>query len=103
MFNVRRPKQKPIVVIRAASCAELSNYEKQKLKSIEDNAQENKIEVINLSINGNKQRLEPVDKEVDIELGKLAFKSNVTPADLSSDEMFFIKCVLEDDLLNTEN
>ena len=39
MFDVRKPKQKPIVVIRAATGAELSNYEKHKLANIEENAQ----------------------------------------------------------------
>ena len=102
MFNVQRPKQKPIVVIRAASCAELSVYEKQKLKSIEDNAQENKIETISLSINGNKQRLEPTYKEVNLELGELALKSSITSADISSDELFVIKCMLDESSIETE-
>ena len=96
MFDVSKPKQKPIVVIRAATSSELSNYEKQKLASIEENAQENRIEVISLSTNGNKQRLEPLNKEVTIDLGDLAFRSKITNEDISSDELFFIKCALED-------
>ena len=46
MIEIRKPNKKPIVVIRAATGNELSNYEKRKLANIEDNAQENKIEVI---------------------------------------------------------
>ena len=94
MFDVRKPKQKPMVVIRAATGHELSNYEKYKLSSIEERAQENRIEVIKL----NDQRLEidPVNKEVKIELGDLAFKQKITQADLSADELFFIKCELDE-------
>lgn len=98
MFDVRKPTQKPIVVIRAATGNELSNYEKQKLANIEENAQENKIEVI--KVNGQKLQIDPLNKEVQINLGSLAFKSKVAPADISSNELFFIKCELDDnDLL----
>lgn len=94
MFEVRKPKQKPIVLIRSATGNELSNYEKRKLASIEANAQENTIEQVSLSIDNNKQTIAPIDKEVTIELGSLATKSEITPADLSVDELFFIKCEL---------
>lgn len=96
MFEVKKPKQKPIVVIRAATGNELSNYEKRKLATIEENAQENKIEAINLNINGQKQRIDPIDKEVDIKLGSLAAKSSVIPSDISRDELFVIRCELDD-------
>ena len=96
MFDVRKPNQKPIVVIRAATSSELSNYEKYKLANIEENAQENKIEVISVSINGNKQQVKPLNKEVNIELGNLALKSSITKEDISPDELFFIKCELEE-------
>ena len=95
MFTVNKPKQKPIVVIRTASAAELSAYEKRKLATIEDNAQENRIEAISLAIDGHKQQIEPLNKEVRIDLGKLACKSSVAPEDISSDELFFIKCTLD--------
>ena len=62
MFDVHKPKQKPIIVIRAASASELSEYEKQKLANIENNAQENKIEIISLNIDGNKQQIDPLNK-----------------------------------------
>lgn len=94
MFDVRKPVKKPIVVIRAATGNELSNYEKRKLANIEANAQENKIEVIRL--NDQKLQIDPINKEVRIDLGSLAFKSKVTHADLSAEELFFIKCELED-------
>jgi ABC-type Zn uptake system ZnuABC Zn-binding protein ZnuA len=96
MFDVRKPKQKPIVVIRAATGSELSEYEKHKLANIEKNAQENKIEVISLNVDGNKQRLEPLNKEVTIDLGSLAQKSSVTPNEISSDDLFVIKCELDE-------
>ena len=96
MFDVRKPTKKPIVVIRAATGYELSNYEKRKLANIEDNAQENKIEVIR--VNNQRLQIDPINKEVKIDLGNLAFKSKVTPGDLSADELFFIKCELDDDI-----
>lgn len=94
MFDVRKPSKKPIVVIRAATGNELSNYEKRKLANIEDNAQENKIEVIR--VNDQRLQVDPINKEVRIDLGNLAFKSKVTPGDLSADELFFIKCELDE-------
>jgi hypothetical protein len=94
MIEIRKPTQKPIVVIRAATGNELSNYEKRKLANIEDNAQENKIEVIR--VNNQKLQVDPINKEVRIDLGNLAFKSKVTPGDLSVDELFFIKCELDE-------
>lgn len=96
MFDVRKPKQKPIVVIRAATGAELSNYEKHKLANIEENAQKNRIEAISVNIAGDKQRIEPINKEVSLDLGSLAIKSNITPADIAKDELFFIKCELDE-------
>lgn len=96
MFDVRKPTKKPIVVIRAATGNELSNYEKRKLANIEDNAQENRIEVIR--VNNQQLQIDPINKEVRIDLGNLAFKSKVTPGDLSADELFFIKCELEEDI-----
>ena len=97
MFDVRKPNQKPIVIIRAATGSELSSYEKHKLANIEENAQENKIEVI--KINNQKLQIDPLNKEVRIELGNLAFKQKVAPEDMSADELFFIKCELDEALL----
>ena len=94
MIDIRKPKEQQITLIRAATGNELSNYEKQKLASIENNAQENKIEIITV----NNQRL-PIDstkKEVHIELGDLAFKNTVDAASISAEELFFIKCELDD-------
>jgi hypothetical protein len=99
MINIKKPNQKPIVVIRAATGNELSNYEKRKLANIEENAQVNKIEVI--KVNGQRIQVDPLNKEAKIDLGNLAFKSEVSPKDLSSDELFFIKCELDEtDLIN---
>ena len=94
MQDIRKPKQNPIVVIRAATGNELTNYEKRKLASIEDNAQENKIEVI--KINDTVLPIDPLNKEVRIELGQLATKDKVTPEELSSEELFMIKCELDE-------
>ena len=93
MIDIRKPAQKPIVVIRAATGNELSNYEKRKLANIEDNAQENKIEVI--KVNGQQLPIDPINKEVRIDLGELASKSKITPEEMSADDLFFIKCELE--------
>ena len=95
MIDIRRPNKNSIVVIRAASGNELSNYEKRKLANIEENAQVNKIEVI--KVNGQQLQIDPLNKEVKIDLGNLAFKSTVTPKDISSEELFFIKCELEEE------
>jgi hypothetical protein len=94
MIEIRKPEHKPIVVIRAATGNELSNYEKCKLANIEDNAQENKIEVIR--VNDQRLAIDPLNKEVRIDLGNLAFKNKVGPQELSADELFFIKCELDD-------
>lgn len=93
MFEVQKPKQKPVVIIRAATGNELSSYEKQKLANIEANAQENRIEVIR--VNDQRLKVDPLNKEVKIELGDLAFQHKVKPADLSTEELFFIKCELD--------
>lgn len=98
MIDIKRPSQKPVVVIRAASGHELSNYEKRKLEGIEERAQENKIEVIR--VNNQQLQIDPINKEVRIDLGGLAFKSKVGPEELSADELFFIKCELNEDSLN---
>lgn len=90
MINIRKPNNNPMTIIRAASGYELSNYEKRKLASVEENAQENKIEVI--KVNGQHLPIDPTLKEVEISLGDLAFKGTVTPADLSTKETFFIDC-----------
>lgn len=100
MIEIRKPTKKPIVVIRAASGHELSNYEKYKLANIEENAQVNKIEAIR--VNNKRVQIDPLTKEVNIELGDMAFKSEVTPKDLSANELFFIKCELDEtELLNS--
>lgn len=96
MFDVRRPEHKRIVVIRAASGNELSNYEKrmlEKLKTVENNAQENKIEVVR--INGEQLEVDPLNKEVKINLGALSKKDEITPDELSDEELFWISCELD--------
>lgn len=95
MINMQKQKSNTAVVIRTATGHELSEYEKNKLANIEENAQANKIEVI--SINGQRVQLDPVQKEAKINLGNLAFRSAVGPVDIASDELFFIQCSLDDE------
>lgn len=97
MIEIRKPSQKPVVIIRAATGNELSNYEKRKLAAIEDQAQVNKIEVIKL--NNQQLQVDPINKEVRIDLGQLAFKSKIGPEELTADELFFIKCELDEESL----
>ena len=95
MLELRKPTKKPIVVIRAATGNELSNYEKRKLANIEEAAQRNKIEVIKIN-----DRVLPIDienKEVRIDLGKLAEKDKITKNEISQEDLFFIKCELEEE------
>lgn len=94
MIEIRKPVHKPIVVIRAATGNELSNYEKRKLANIEENAQKNKIEII--KVNNQRLPIDPLTKEVNIELGSLAFKSKVSPGEISTEELFFIQCELNE-------
>jgi hypothetical protein len=93
MINIHKAASKPLVVIRAASGYELSEYEKHKLENIEDNAQENKIETI--KVNNQRLPIDSINKEVNINLGDLAFKSKITPKELLTDELFFINCELD--------
>lgn len=97
MFEVNKQPKKHIVIIRAATGYELSNYEKRKLAGIEKHAQENKIEAIRL--NNKKLAIDPLNKEVRIDLGDLAFKSKITSRDIDNDDLFFIKCELDEDNL----
>ena len=92
MIKIQNQQSTPVSIIRTASERELSNYEKNKLASIEDNAQQNRLEVIR--VNGTRV---PVDenKTVDIKVGDLAFKSVVSPSDLNNNELFFIRCSLD--------
>ena len=94
MLDIRKPKQESVVVIRAATGNELSNYEKRKLANIEEKAQENKIEVI--SLNGQKLQIDALNKEVRINLNELAFKDKITPNEISAEDLFFIKCELDE-------
>lgn len=99
MFEVQRPKKKPIVVIRTATPQELSDYEKWKIKNIEEGAQVNKIEAIRIMTSSNKEVFSSIDDKVaTIELGDIALKSRITPDDLSSEELFLIECALEDSI-----
>ena len=95
MFDIQRTKQKPIVLIRTATGSEFSNYEKRKLANIEDRAQENRIEVIR--VNDQRLPINPLNKEVRIDLGDLAFQQKLKPSDISTEELFFIKCAIDGD------
>ncbi len=105
MFEVRRPEEKPIVVIRTATPHELSNYEKWKLENIEEGAQVNKLEMIRVATPSKKEAFSSIEnKTARIELGELALKSEVTPEDISPEELFLIECSLDADVwANSEN
>ena len=99
MIKIQKQQQNaPLTVIRAASGNELTNYEKKKLATIEDNAQQNKIESI--KVNGKRAVIDPDTKAAHIELGGLAFKSAITSSELDTDELFFIKCELDESFIN---
>jgi hypothetical protein len=97
MFKIHKPKRRPIAIIRAASAYELTDYERRKLASVEENAQENKIETIRL--NGQLLDIDPSSKTIDINLGDLAFKSEILPSDMSDDEVFYLTCDSEEELI----
>lgn len=97
--HCKRPHRDQTVVIRAATINELSEYEEDKLAGIEENAQVNKIESIR--VNDRILPIDPATKEARLTLGNLAFTSKVAPKDISSNELFFITCELdESELLN---
>jgi hypothetical protein len=97
MFEVKRPEEKPIVVIRTATPHELSNYEKWKLEHIEEGAQVNKLEMIRVETPSKKEAFASIEnKTAKIELGDLALKNKVTSKDISPEELFLIECALEE-------
>lgn len=56
MLEIKRPAQKPVVIVRTATRYELSKYEKDKLANTKDNDQENKIDLI--KINGQQLQID---------------------------------------------
>lgn len=97
MFEVKRPEEKPIIVIRTATPHELSNYEKWKLENIEEGAQVNKLEMIRVETPSKKEAYASIDnKTAKIELGELALKNKITAEDISPEELFLIECTLEE-------
>jgi hypothetical protein len=103
MFEVKRPEEKPVVVIRTATPHELSAYEKWKLESIEEGAQVNKLEMIRVETPSKKEVFASIEnKTAKIELGDLALKNKVAPEDISAEELFIIECALESDNSKTE-
>ena len=95
MFEVKRPEEKPIIVIRTATPQELSNYEKWKLENIEEGAQVNKLEMIKVETSSKKEVFASIDnKTAKIELGELALKDKITAKEISPEELFLIECAL---------
>ena len=94
MIKIQKQQNTPITVVRAASGNELSNYEKSKLATIEENAQQNKIETI--KIDGRRAHIDPETKVAtfNLGLGDLAFR-NITPHELDTENLLFIKCELD--------
>ena len=94
MIQIQKQQQNTAAsVIRTASECELSQYEKTKLAGIEEQAQQNRLEVVRL--NGNRIPVEPGTKTINIKVGDLAFKNTVTNGDFDSNELFFIRCSLD--------
>ena len=93
MIKIQKQEDTPITIVRAATGNELTDYEKKKLASIEEHAQQNKIEAIR--INGKRASVDPDTRVAQINVGDLAFKSTVSPSDLNTGELFFIRCSLD--------
>lgn len=94
MIKIQKQQQPvPTSTIRTASEAEISKYEKDKLASIEEHAQQNRIEVIRL--NGARVPIDRDTKTVNINVGDMAFKSTITSEDVDNNELFFIRCSLD--------
>lgn len=97
MFEVKRSTKRPIIVIRTATPKELSNYEKWKLRNVEEGAQVNKIETIRLETPSKKEAFINIENKVaKIELGELALKDRITPEEISPEDLFLIECALQD-------
>lgn len=97
MFEVKRPEEKSIIVIRTATPKELSNYEKWKLENVEEGAQVNKLETIQVITPSKKDAFVSIEnKTAKIELGELALKSKITPNEISPEDLFLIECTLQD-------
>ena len=82
MFEVKRPEEKPIIVIRTATPHELSTYEKWKLENIEEGAQVNKLEMIRVETPSKKEAYASIDNTHTLFL--FIFYQN--PYSLSSDK-----------------
>ena len=93
-FDAHKTKAKPPIVIRTATAHELSNYEKYKLKTIEEHAQRNKIENIVLDLNGDIRTASISNKEAVLELGQLAGQNKIYPENISNEDLFIIECSL---------
>lgn len=93
MVKIQKQQNTQTSIIRSASERELSEYERAKLARIEDNAQQNRLEVIR--VNGTRVPVDTDTKTANIKVGELAFKSVVTPTELDNNELFFIRCSLD--------
>jgi hypothetical protein len=90
----QKQQKNAITVIRPASSKELTEYEKEKLAGIDEQAQRNKIETIR--VNGVRVPVDDETKTASIKVGDLAFKNVISDSDFDSNEYFFIKCELDD-------
>ena len=97
MFEVKKSAKKSIIVIRTATPKELSNYEKWKLRNVEEGAQVNKFETIKIETPSKKEAFCTIENKVaKIELGDLALKDRITPEEISPEDLFLIECALQD-------
>jgi hypothetical protein len=96
MFEVKRSEQKPVVVIRTATAHEFSNYEKWKLENIQEGAEVNKIEAIEVITPGGESVIASIDDKIaKLDLGEMALKDKITEVDISQKEIFMIECSLD--------
>lgn len=96
MFEVTRYKEEPITIIRAATAHELADYEKRKLENIEEGAQVNKLEMVRVETPSKKESFASIENKVaKLELGELALKNQITPDEVSLEDLFLIECSLD--------
>lgn len=94
MIKIQKQQSTPLTVVRAATANELSEYEKTKLASVEEKAQQNKIEAIEVDGKRAKINKETKTATVDLGLGNLAFRK-VAKHKLDTDDLLFIKCEID--------
>ena len=97
MSSIQRPGKDCATIIRPTSGYEITAEEKRKLDSVEENAQENVIEII--EVNDEALPIDHNTKTAKMQLGSLAFKDKITQDDLTEEllpkkDVFYFSFVL---------